>query len=87
MQGFLNEIPKNALNGTKVAAFDTRVPAKWVRIFGFAASRIARKLRKKGGILIGDPEGFFVSGTEGPLTEGELERAAAWAKKIAKNIP
>ena len=28
------------------------------------------------------PEGFFVNGTEGPMKEGELERAAEWAKQI-----
>jgi hypothetical protein len=28
------------------------------------------------------PEGFFVAGTEGPMKEGELDRAAAWVKQI-----
>jgi len=28
------------------------------------------------------PEGFFVNGTEGPMKEGELERAAEWTKQI-----
>jgi hypothetical protein len=37
---------------------------------------------KKGGELIAPPEGFFVQGTEGPLKEGELERASDWAKQI-----
>ena len=30
------------------------------------------------------PEGFFVDGREGPMTEGELERAETWAKKLIK---
>jgi hypothetical protein len=29
-------------------------------------------------------EGFFVNGKEGPLKEGELERAASWAKELSK---
>ena len=29
------------------------------------------------------PEGFFVLGVEGPLMEGELERAACWAGETA----
>jgi len=29
-------------------------------------------------------EGFFVEGTEGPLKDGEVERAAGWAKEIVK---
>ena len=82
---WLDKVPALAFEGINVAAFDTRIPSKWVRIFGYAAPRIAGKLKKKGGTLIGRPEGFFVEGTEGPLTEGELERAAGWAKEIVKS--
>ena len=39
-------------------------------------------LEKKGGELVIPPEGFYVGDTEGPLLEGELERAADWAKQI-----
>ncbi len=85
IRDLLDKVPGNALQGTNVAAFDTRLPAKWVRIFGYAAPRIAGTLKKKGGTLIGSPEGFFVEGTEGPLREGELERAALWAKEIVKS--
>jgi len=85
IRDLLDKVPENALQGTNVAAFDTRLPAKWVRIFGYAAPRIAGTLKKKGGTLIGSPEGFFVEGTEGPLREGELERAALWAKEIVKS--
>lgn len=85
IRDWLDKVPVLAFEGTNVAAFDTRIPVKWVRIFGYAAPRIAGKLKKKGGTLIGAPEGFFVEGTEGPLTEGELERAAGWAKEIVKS--
>jgi hypothetical protein len=44
------------------------------------ARPIADKLVEKGGRLIFPPEGFYVSGTEGPLKDGELERAAEWGK-------
>ncbi len=71
-----------ALKGANVAAFDTRLTSKWVRIFGYAAPRIAGSLKEMGAALLGSPEGFFVLGKEGPLKEGELERAAAWAKGI-----
>lgn len=89
---FLKDIPQNGLQGVKVAAFDTRFPeseiervrilAFFVRIFGYAAKPIADRLEKKGGELVIPPEGFFVEGTEGPLQDGELERAASWAKQI-----
>jgi hypothetical protein len=32
--------------------------------------------------LIEPTAGFLVQDTEGPLVEGELERAAEWAKQI-----
>lgn len=89
----LKRIPNDGLKGVRVAAFDTRfteaeiervkILAFFVRIFGYAAEPIADKLRKKGGELAIPPEGFYVGGTEGPLLDGELERAAAWAKQIA----
>jgi flavodoxin I len=82
VQGLLNKIPKLSLQGIKVAAFDTRRSTKLVAVFGYAAGRIARNLETKGGALIASPEGFFVTATKGPLKEGELERAAAWAKGI-----
>jgi flavodoxin I len=82
IQDLLNKVTQPSLNGINVAAFDTRSQAKLARVFGNAAGRIARYLTKKGGVLVVSPEGFFVAGTKGPLKEGELERAAAWAKGI-----
>jgi flavodoxin I len=82
MIGFLDTIPQGALKGIGVAAFDTRLPSKWVKIFGFAAGKIAGSLKSKGGTPAAPPEPFFVKGTQGPLLEGEPERAAAWAKEL-----
>ena len=88
---FLKGIPSDGLEGVKVAAFDTRLspsdiesPALRfiVKTGGYAAKRIANKLKKSGGDLITPPEGFFVEGREGPLKDGELERAADWARQI-----
>jgi flavodoxin len=81
---FLGKIPEPAVRSVKVAAFDTRLTAKWVKIFGYAAPRIASALKGKSGIQIASPEGFFVRGTKGPLKEGEPERAAGWAERILK---
>ena len=86
---FVGSIP--SLQGVKVAAFDTRIALSdvdsrilpvFVRVFGYAAKPIADRLTKKGGDLVIAPEGFFVEGTEGPLKDGELERAADWARQI-----
>jgi flavodoxin I len=78
----INNLVKASLvpNDVKVAVFDTRTKRT---IFGYAAPRMAQRLEKNGGILLAPPEGFFVLGMEGPLMEGELERAIAWAKELA----
>jgi len=84
VQDFLNKMAPQSLKGIKVAVFDTRATSKFAKIFGNAAGRIAGQLTKQGGVLIVPPEGFFVTGTKGPLKEGELERAANWAKGISE---
>ena len=78
---FLGGLSRETVRGLKVAAFDTRISARWVGIFGYAAGKIAKNLMAKGGHLAVPPEGFIVKGKEGPLKEGELERAA-WAKMV-----
>ena len=85
VQEFLNKVTQPSLEGINVAAFDTRATSKFARVFGYAAGRIAGHLKRKGGVLIGSPEGFFVTGTKGPLKEGELERATAWVKEILES--
>ncbi len=92
IKNFLKGINRNGLRGVKVAAFDTRLTKEqieatpvlpfFVRIFGYAADPIAARLKGKGGELAVSPEGFYVMGMEGPLKEGELERATAWTKQI-----
>jgi flavodoxin I len=88
IQAFLKGLSRQDLRDMQVAAFDTRVDITkvnsrlltvFVNLFGYAAQPIARGLQKKGGKLVGTPEGFFVKDKEGPLEEGELERAAGWA--------
>jgi len=85
VQDLLNKVPKLSLQGINVAAFDTRITTKLVRVFGYAAGRIARNLKGKGGTLIASPEGFFVTASKGPLKEGELERAAVWVKGMLES--
>lgn len=82
MREFLDTIRSTSLKDVKVATFDTRLPATWVKIFGFAAGKIEKQLKSRGGESVVKPEGFFVSGTKGPLVEGEYERAAKWAQDI-----
>ena len=82
---FLRKMPANALKNVSVTSFDTRVTNILARAFGYAAGRIADSLKDKGGRLAAVPEGFIVEGTKGPVKEGELERAADWAKGILES--
>jgi flavodoxin len=94
MKEFLDDITNSGLKGKKVGAFDTRTDSEgekiWIRmimkILGFAAGRIGKTLEGKGGKLTVEPEGFNVSGREGPLIDGEIERARSWAKKIIRSL-
>ncbi len=90
--GFLKGLPAGALQGVRVAAFDTRFGIAeqrsfWMRLLlrvgNYAANPIAKQLQQSGGRMVAPPEGFIVNDTEGPLKEGELERAAAWARQVA----
>ena len=92
----LKATPRGALKGVKVATFDTRYRmAEWLS--GSAASGIARRLRKLGGLLQVPPESFFVERDMPPQGEkrrhnlerlevGEIERATRWAMKIVNAI-
>ena len=81
MKALVKEIPKRALRGASVAVFETcyRNP-RWQR--GAATRKLARRTRKHGGRLIVPAESFFVVAREGPLEEGEEERARRWAHAI-----
>lgn len=92
---FLSSIPAGSLQGVTVGAFDTRISMDdtdsvilkfFVSIFGYAAKPIAKRLQRRGGEFAVPPEGFIVTGTEGPMKEGELARAAQWAKGIAGSL-
>lgn len=79
-------LPRRILRGTPVAAFDTSYKMSgWLARFT-AAPRLARKLRKLGGKRIVPPETFHVVEKEGPLYEGEIERAKAWANSIIEQL-
>jgi flavodoxin len=92
LKAFLKNIPAGSLKGVEVTGFDTRIDSRaqgfmlrtFMGFLGYAAGRIARQLEAKGGRLAKEPQGFFVEGKEGPLSEGERERAADWATSIAR---
>ncbi len=81
IRDFLEKVSKGTLKGLFAATFDTRYRMpRWKS--GSAAHVIAKKLRKGGCSLLLSPESFFVAGREGPLEDGELDRAVNWARVI-----
>jgi flavodoxin len=82
IQGFLGRIPSDLAGKLKVAAFDTRMSWGFLKIFGYAGGTMAAALKKRGFKILGQPEGFFVKTANGPLKEGELERAESWGRKL-----
>ena len=94
-KAWLKALAPNSLRGVKVAAFDTRADMNdvnsraltaFVKLFGYAAEPIANSLTKRGGTLVVPPEGFFIKDKEGPLKDGEIERATAWGRQIAAKV-
>ena len=85
VQAFLGSISRRALQGLPAAAFGTRYrKARWLT--GSAARAIAESLRKVRGSLLLPAESFFVVGREGPLQEGELQRARDWAREVTERF-
>ena len=83
VKGLLGRVnDQDKAKGLKVASFDTRIPGRFPKIFGYAADRIAADLTAKGAVMVLPPEPFYVKGRNGPLKDGELEHAAEWARKL-----
>jgi flavodoxin-like protein len=83
LRSWVRDLPDAA--GAKAAAFDTRIDkSAWVT--GMASRGIARRLAHRGYDVVGS-ESFLVKESEGPLEEGELDRARAWGAKLAAMLP
>ena len=75
---WLNGLPR-APRLTRAAAFDTRLSYPFA---GGAARPIARGLRRHGYQVDARPHGFIVRAAQGPLRDGERERAKAWGAAL-----
>lgn len=90
MLEFLEHLDPKSIQKKKAIVFDTRIALesidskflRWmVKRGGYATSPISKKLKQKGAEIIA-AEGFLVTDREGPLAEGEPERAATWLKPL-----
>jgi flavodoxin len=88
---FFNNLPSGSITGIHAAGFDTRIDPAGVtskmlkflmKSFGYADKVIISELQKKGASLVSIGQGFIVKDSEGPLKDGELGRAAEWAKTL-----
>jgi hypothetical protein len=83
LRTWLRDLPPGSAR--HAAAFDTRVDrSPWLT--GTAARGIARRLHRHGVDVVGT-ESFLVTDSEGPLEEGELERARAWGAELRASLP
>jgi len=75
----LNSIKGKIQKGLMFTTFDTRIK---VFYHGDAKDKLANMLKASGAKLMSESQAFYVIGKDGPLVDGELERAANWAKSI-----
>ncbi|GAB7045084.1 flavodoxin family protein [Catenuloplanes indicus] len=73
-----------SLAGTPAAAFDTRIGTPWPT--GSAARSAQKRLRRLGCRILLPAEDFVVTGSTGPLRDGEPERARRWGRTLAEMI-
>jgi hypothetical protein len=62
------------------AAFDTKIDRAFV---GSAGRKADRRLRRLGCRMLVPAKSFHVTGTPGPLADGERERARQWGETVA----
>jgi hypothetical protein len=83
LRAWLRDLPNG--EGGRAAAFDTRADkSPWLT--GAASRGIAKRLRHRGYEVV-SRHSFLVEDSEGPLTEGELDRARDWGRKLASLLP
>lgn len=81
MKAFLARLDPSNIKRLFFAEFDTRFDKpKWLT--GSAAGLIEKQLTHLQAMVLTPPVSFFVRATEGPLADGELERAAQWAHTL-----
>jgi Flavodoxin domain len=76
---WISTIDRQSICRTAVATFDTRV--RRPRLPG-SAGRAARRRLRRLGVSVEAPVSFWVTGTPGPLVDGELDRARRWGEEL-----
>ncbi len=71
--------------GRPAATFDTRIRKK-PPVPGSAARKAGRQLHRRGYELLTRAADFWVTGTSGPLVDGERDRARQWGERLAQEL-
>lgn len=82
---WLQTLSSSAEPGRFAATFDTSAKTTWFPT-GSAAKPEARLLEAHGWTIVATPQHFYVKDKQGPLFEGELERAEAWGLELARAV-
>lgn len=84
LREWLDRLPTQPHAGP-VATFDTRV-AKMRHLPGSAAKSAAKEAVRHGYQRVMRSESFYVADMDGPLLDGELERATQWGRDVAATV-
>jgi hypothetical protein len=84
LREWLDRLPTGH-HSQRVATFDTRVD-KVRHLPGSAAKAAAKAAHRHGFPRAEHVESFYVDDMEGPLLDGELERAVDWGRQIAASV-
>ena len=82
MREFLERLPQSDV---PVATFDTRV-AKVKHLPGSAAKKAGKEVRQHHLGRLVATESFWVDDMEGPLLDGEVDRAAEWGRSLPATV-
>ena len=90
IQAYIKSLPDTSLVNKRAAVFSTGINSQGknmalrllLKILGYAAAPTLALLLKKGALIAGEPLDLIVKGKQGPLLDGELDRAITWAKNL-----
>ena len=80
MKTFFKKLEGESFKGKKAATFDTKYKSRFA---GSAAKKIQSKLKNLDFEIVLNPVSFIVTGSEGPLAEGEMDKTKAFAVLIS----
>jgi flavorubredoxin len=85
LREWLETAGSHADRPVRVAVFDTRV-SRVRRLPAAAGPSAARLAKRRGFARVDRPVAFLVDDVQGPLVEGEAERATSWGRSMAAEL-